>query len=126
MLKYGSKNRLSKEKAPLPTQDLGSSRSAITLSLNFANLKDLASNIASQDSKQKKAEISRSNLPIDPEATIITNKLYEDAIKRKENLIKQEKEHSMSPKHNKVNAVTSNSIKCLINRFNEDFSVAIK
>lgn len=126
MLKYGSKNRISRERTALEKAKLSSSRSAININLKFANLRELAKNIASQDSKLKNTDTSRSNLHIDPEATVISNKLYEDAKKRKENQIKQEKEHSQSPKHSQVKAVTSNSIKYLINRFNEDFSTAIK
>ena len=102
------------------------SKLSINVSQRISNLKDAIDATNNLGDKKTQTNSSPQNFNISPNARIITNKLYEDAIKRNEKLIKQEKDRSKSPRNNVEKKISKNSNNYLINRFNDDYTHALK
>lgn len=73
-------------------------------------------------------KLSKSRVPskIDTDVSKITSKLYDDAIKRRQNMKKQENIKSKSPKRPSYRMTTKASNKVLENRFINDFNKVVK
>lgn len=126
MIKYGSRSRSSRRKQILATNGLHQSRSAKQLDIGIQNLKNKIQTSIQEMGSRNKSKKSSSPVSIDAEACFISNKLYEDAIKRLEAQKHQERKQSRSAKKNKANPVTENSNKYLMKRFIEDYNQAIR
>lgn len=122
MIKYGGRSRSSKRKYNSKNY-LVQSHSLGRLSRPISNLK---SKLVRQDLKSNKSSRSRSQRKIDPEADQITQKLYEDAMKRIKNNKNQEIKIEKECKRNKLKPVTETSNKYLCKRFIEDYSLILK
>lgn len=109
-----------------PKKLLNESKSTGNMNAQIVNLKNMISETARHVKKLSKKSPARLNDPIDPQASEITEKLYEDAMTRISNIRKQEREQSKTPKKSKATLTSKASIKVLESRFISDFDLLIK
>lgn len=82
MVKYGSRSRSSSQRRELLTKLMNSSKSTLNINSNLTSVKGTTGSMISHNDK---ANNSKSKEPIETDACFISNKLYEDAIRRLEN-----------------------------------------
>ena len=85
MVKYGSRSRSSSQRKELLAKLMNPCKSSADINSNLTSAKGTNSSVISHnDNKTNKSNIQKSKEKIDSDAWFISNKLYEDAIRRLE------------------------------------------